>query len=372
MITILLLGYLGGVALAFKVAKIKVSPASVATVVVIGAFLMGGIMVGWKFAAPMTKQVVLRRHVLPIVPGAREMVSKVYVSEGQFVKDGDPLFEIRPDRFQDAVHRAEAELAAAKASVSELEASLAAAEASIKVAKSDSESAKATFDRDSKAQQLSPLAIAELEVETARQTYLVAEANVKTAEATRDQTKASLEVAQHSVDVAKAAVEISKFDLGLCTYRAHCDGQVMNLQINEGTAAASWRFTAMGTVMDMSNTAILAVLPQNMLKHVAPGNPVEIAFKRRPGQFVTGKVDSVIKYTGEGQLLPDRILPTVAKLGSKGYLAVRIHLDDAELARELPLGAAGSVAIYTDVGKPLHLISKLSLRMNAWMNYMPF
>lgn len=372
MITILLFGYLALVLVAFKVIKIRVSPVSVATVVVIGIFLMGGILAGWKFTAPMTKQMVLRRHVLPIVPGLRETVSQVHVTEGQMVQEGDPIFDVLPDRYQDAVDKATAQQAAAEASVSQLEASLAAAEAAIQKAEADTAAAKAKFDMAAKAQQLNPGSIAELSVETAKQGFRVAEAGEKTAAATRDQAKAALEVAQHSVEVAKAAKQVAEFDLGLCTYRAHCDGQVMNMQINEGTNAAAWRFTSMGTVMDMSDTAILAVYPQNVLKHVEAGNPVEIAFKRRPGEVVTGTVDAVIKYTGEGQLLPSRALPSVATLGSKGYLVVRIRIDDEELARELPLGAAGSLAIYTDVGKPFHLISKISVRLNAWMNYAPF
>ena len=37
----------------------------------------------------------------------------------------------------------------------------------------------------------------------------------------------------------------------------------------------------------------------------------------------------------------------------------------------LPLGGAGSVAIYTNSGKPFHLISKVTIRINMWMNYAP-
>jgi hypothetical protein len=64
-------------------------------------------------------------------------------------------------------------------------------------------------------------------------------------------------------------------------------------------------------------------------------------------------------------------IPVIATIGSKGFLAVRIHLDDEQLAKELPLGASGTAAIYTDFATPFHIISKIALRMKAWLYYIP-
>jgi membrane fusion protein (multidrug efflux system) len=33
------------------------------------------------------------------------------------------------------------------------------------------------------------------------------------------------------------------------------------------------------------------------------------------------------------------------------------------------LGAGGTVAIYTDHGKPVHIISKVAIRMKKWLLY---
>ena len=70
--------------------------------------------------------------------------------------------------------------------------------------------------------------------------------------------------------------------------------------------------------------------------------------------------------------MPDGTLPEAANIGSKGFLAVRIRLDDEQLAKELPLGAAGTTTIYSDFGKPFHLISKITIRIKGWMYYLPF
>jgi multidrug resistance efflux pump len=373
MITLLTIGYLVCVVVAFKVIKIKVNPVSVAIAAFLGVVMLGGVTIGWKQAAPMTGQMVLWRRVLQVVPDVREFVSKVHVKPDQKVKKGDLLFDIRPDRFQDAVDEAQAQLTAAKATVSQLEAGVTAAKAAVKKSEADTAASKAELDTALALQKLSVGAIAKLKVEEARQGYRAAQADDKVKEASLKQTQFSLASTKHSVDVAQVSLKTAEFNLERCKYKSPVDGQVVNLQIREGTPVARWRFTGTGTVQDFSDTAILAVFPQNLLKNVKPGNEVEIAFKRRPGQIVTGKVDQIVNYTGEGQLTPSAMVPSAANIGSQGFLVVRIYLDDEELAKELPLGAAGNVAIYTDFGKPFHVITKITVRIKAWVyQLLPF
>ncbi len=136
----------------------------------------------------------------------------------------------------------------------------------------------------------------------------------------------------------------------------------------------TWIKQSQGLFMNTSIPGVVvAVYPQNLLKNVAPGDSVEIAFKSLPGKIADGKVDAVLEWTGEGQLQRETSsqLPIAADRKSKGHLLVRITLDDQELADDLPLGAAGSVAIYTNRGKPFHVISKITVRVKMWMNYLP-
>ncbi len=128
---------------------------------------------------------------------------------------------------------------------------------------------------------------------------------------------------------------------------APSDGQIINWQAVVGTMTVTVITRPQALFMDMTDTVVAAVFPQHLLKNVAAGDAVEIAFKSMPGRIVMGKVDEVLEDTGEGQLEPSAQLPIAADLGSKGFLVVRIHLHNDELARELPLGGVGSVAIYT-------------------------
>ena len=367
MIVLLTICYLCCVLVAFKVIKIKVRPVSVAIAAFIGVIMLGGILIVWKLAAPMTGQMILRRRVLQVVPDVREVVSQVHIKPDQKVKKGDPLFEILPDRFQNAVDQAQAQLTAANATVSQLEAGVKAAEAAVKQSEADTAAAKAELDTALSIAKSEAAAIAKLKVEETQAAYRAAMADDKVKEASLKQAQFSLVAAKQSVDVTKASLNTANFNLTRCTFVSPVDGQVVNWQIREGTPVARWRFTGAGTVQDFADNSILAVFPQNLLTNVKPGNAVEIAFKRRPGQIVTGKVDEIVEYTGEGQFTPNAMLPSAANVGSQGFLVVRIYLDDEELAKELPLGAAGNAAIYTDFGKPFHVITKITVRIKAWV-----
>ncbi len=370
MITVILLGYIACVVIAFKFIKIKVTPTSVAVAVVTGVFMMGGIVIVWKQSAPMTEQMVLTRHVLQIIPDEREFVSKVHVKGNQTVKKGDPLFEIEPDRFQRAVDESTAQLTAAKSKVSELESAVQAAQAAVKKSEADNATAKAELDTALAIKNAQPAAIAKLQVAEAQQKYILTQAGVALVKAQLKESEFTLDSAKHAVDVAQAALNTASFNLERCNYTSQVDGIVMNFQVREGTPVARWRFASVGTIMDLKETAIIAIYPQNLLSNVKAGDKVEVAFTRLRGKIADGKVEAVVPYTGEGQLLPSGNLPIAANLGSKGKLAVLIRLDDNDLAKELPMGAAGAVAIYTDFAQPFHLVSQVTIRIKGWMYFL--
>jgi hypothetical protein len=98
---------------------------------------------------------------------------------------------------------------------------------------------------------------------------------------------------------------------------------------------------------------------------------VEFACKSRPGQLFRGKVDTIIEATGEGQFTTGGKLPSAAKVGSYGFLAVKIRPNEGESANELALGTPCAVAIYTDWGKPFAMISKVAIRMQKWLYFLP-
>src|SRR5262249_40421349 len=106
----------------------------------------------------------------------------------------------------------------------------------------------------------------------------------------------------------------------------------------------------------------------NDLMNVQAGDEVELILDPYPGQLFKAKVENVITATGEGQYAPSGQIPYASKVGSQGALAVKIRLTGAP-PPNLPLGAGGAVAIYTDAGKPVHVISKVVIRIKKWLLY---
>jgi multidrug resistance efflux pump len=374
MLTFILLGYVGIVLLAFTVIKIKVSHRTLGIFALIGILLMGLVVNLWKFSAPMTDKMIVKRNVIPLFSGqeSKELISKIYVPQNQLVKKGTPLFEYdtRPNQY--ALEQAKSQLAAAQAKISELEASVELAAANVAAANANLAYKKSQLDSALTTQKLDPAAIAELEVEVQRENFAAAQAGVEQAEAAQKEAEFALSSAQEAIKATEGQVKSAKLNLEQNVVKAPADGYLTNFQAVEGTMGTPLYYQQQGSFMDMTETVVAAVFPMNVVQHVGPGDHVEIAFKSLPGQIVTGKVDQVLQYTGEGQLNVSGILPEAKSIGSKGMLAVRILLDDPELAKRLPLGGAGTTAIYTGYAKPFQIITKISVRMKMWMNYAPF
>jgi membrane fusion protein (multidrug efflux system) len=373
MITVISICYIGCVVIAFKVIKIKPAPVSIAVATLIGVFILGGVLIGWKFSAPMTGQMVVKRNVIQLLAGqdSKELITKIHVPQEQMVKKGDVLYEVDPRPNQYKVDQLAAQLAVSRENLSQLQAGVEVAAATVEKAQADQAYSKAQLDTAEGIHKDNPAAIAALKVTVQEETYKSAQAAVEQSIASEKEAQFALASAKEAIKATEAQLSTAQLNLAQCVTKAPADGYIMNWQAVEGTMTTTIITSAQGTFMDMSETAIAAVFPQNLLKNVKKGDTVEIAFKSLPGQIAAGKIDAVLEYTGEGQLTPEATLPVAADVGSKGFLVVRILLDDEELAKELPLGGAGTTAIYTQVGKPFHVISKIALRMKAWIYYAP-
>jgi multidrug resistance efflux pump len=189
------------------------------------------------------------------------------------------------------------------------------------------------------------------------------------AEAADRQARFALQIAQSNVPAVQAQLDDALFNLGQCRMTAPEDGYVVNWQVQEGTMVVTVPVGACGTFICTSNTFIAASFPQNHLVNVQPGDEVEVILDPYPGRIFKARVDTVITATGEGQFAPSGNIPDASKVGSQGLLAVKISLTDEVPPANLPLGAGGTVAIYTDHGKPVHIISKVAIRMKKWLLY---
>ncbi len=373
MITLITLCYLGCVYAVFKVIKIKLTSVNIGIAAIVGVFILGGIVIGWNLSSPMTQQMVVTRPVIPLVASqnSKEVIKKIYVKVDQPVKKGDMLYEVDSSTLQYTLKQRTAQLAESKNKILALENAVAVAASKVEQARAVRAAAKAEFDIISGTYKDDSGAVSRLQVDVDKFSYASARAAVDVALSSQESAKFALASARNALPATEAQLRTAQLELDRAITRAPADGHVMNWQASEGTMTTTVASSAQGSFVDMSRTRVVAIYPQNLLRNVASGDVVEIAFKSFPNRIVTAKVDTILEYTGEGQLLTTGVLPVATTIGSKGFLAVRIVLDDDAFARELPLGGAGTTAIYTDIGNPFHSITKIALRMKSLLYNLP-
>ncbi len=383
MIAFLVIVYVAIVLVLFKVLHIKPTAYLIASMIVVGVFMIGGVVVVWTQSAPITDKMVTSQYVVQLVPYVKGQVKTIYAQALQPMKRGELLLEIDPAPYEYTVRQVEAQLATSKANVKQAEAALTTANAAIPNAQANLDKAKAADDLAKTQEQIAlniqradKAAISVLNVAKATQERQEADAAVQQAavgvvqaQASAQQAAAAVQVAQSNVPAVEAQLEDARFNLAQCKMLAPDDGYVVNWQVQIGTMLVPAPLAAAGTFVNVSDTAVAAVFPQNWLSNVEPGNDVEMVLNPYPGRLFRGKVDYVISASGGGQFTTSGTIPNAARIGSDGLYAVRINFSDDAVARKLSLGSGGSATIYTNKGKATHVISKVAIRMKKWLLY---
>ena len=312
--------------LVFGKGLVKKSARNMSIFVAVGVVLVGTIIFVWFTAAPNTKDGRVFQYVIPIVPNVSGQVIEVPAAPLVPMNEGDVIFKIDPFPYQAAVDRFTASIEQANAQ----------------------------------------RRLAQIEVE--RNVGLVQ----KTAAAQRDldRWRAELDGATAAIKSLDAQLANARWELEQTAVRAPHDGYIVNLQLRPGAAARSFAATPAGTFISDEGKEVVASFSQSSIRRVQVGDPAEMVFALFPGEVFSGTVTHVVKATGTAQLTVSGAIPVATGAPAAGRYAVRIALDDPEVLERLPQGAGCSVAVYTNMGKPFHVISKVMMRMNAWMAYL--
>jgi multidrug resistance efflux pump len=115
----------------------------------------------------------------------------------------------------------------------------------------------------------------------------------------------------------------------------------------------------------------IALYMQNELVRVKPGNEAEISFPTHPGRIVKAEVDSIVWAQGQGQLAMSGNLPqTAAAPLPPGRFPVKLTIAERDKEIFLAAGAVGHAAIYTEDGEWSHILRKVIMRVNSYLNYL--
>jgi multidrug resistance efflux pump len=292
----------------------------------VGVVLIASVVFSLYTFSPISGDARVFRYVIPVVPNVKGQVQEVYVEPMTPIKKGNKLFQIDPSIYQFNVKKLQAQI------------------------------------EQYKAQQK----LAEINLERANslvKTNAIAQSDVDTWQANKD-------IAVASINSTQASLDNALWQLNETTVRAPHDGFVPNLQLRPGNYVTSIPLASSMAFVSDESSDILASFSQSAIRRVAIGDAIEITFNTIPGQVYSGKIEKVIKVSSQAQLSATSTLPTLTGMPVNDRWGVRVSLDDAEFAKTLPQGAAGTLAVYTSAGKPMHVISKVTLRIKAWLAYL--
>jgi multidrug resistance efflux pump len=362
--------------------------------------------------APTTSDVRVVNYVVPIVSQVKGRVIEVPVENNRPVKKGDVLFRIDPTPYQNEVNSLEARLTSDEAKVGVDRERLFEAQAKLTDARSSERqlaeqlneatgqvaALRASLDLSKKrvgqnTELVKTGAGNRFDLEQSQTSVEQLTGQIAAARANEQQVREKLDgrvngelasVAQVKAQVATATAQVRVSEAAVATTRAQLDnarwdltqtttvapgnGTMVNVMLRPGFFVSGVAFNEVMTYVD-SEYQILALFDQNELHKVEPGNEAEITLDTYPGRIIKAHVDSIIWAQGQGQIDASGDLPKTTFVSPPGRFPVKLVVAEKDKEVFLAAGARGAAAIYTEHIKPVHLIRKVLLRVESYLDY---
>jgi multidrug resistance efflux pump len=402
---------------------------TIGTAVLGGVAILLFIFVVVQMFHPAAGDARLYAYTTPVVPQVKGMVVEVPVVPNAPLRKGDILFRLEPAPYRFEVDRLEAMLAAANTSVAQLEKQLRAAEASRSGAEADLQAAESDLDRQARetveqakndvararsSQELAAIqkeraeelitadAISQDELDRVRNAFDTADAALRQAESQQRKAEESLRssgprlqsvrdqlrAAQAAEDSARLAFESetggqnpqvrqiaadlsrARWELEQTTVRAPADGYVTQVLLRPGQMATSLPLAPVMVFVHAEAQVLVASFKQNVLANLEVGNEAEMIIDAYPGEVFPVRLQQISPAIAEGQVLASGQLRSTASGAAASRIPVTFTYGDEIAALGLPVGAAGTIAVYTDHWKPFAIMRKIILRIKSWENYL--
>ena len=360
--------------------------------IILSAAITGLLALRQVTANPRTDDAEVFANYIGMAPLVNGPITRLYVSDNQLVKEGDPLFEIDNRPYAYALAHAKSDQQALKGEIGDerriiagkvsgvdvaragalsSEASLERAAASVEQAKADVANAKAAVERADAEQayasnnlhRIEPLLAKQfvtvdqvdqartLEVSRsqashqARSQLALAEAGLAAAEAQYREGQATVieshqqvQQATHNVTTLEpllgevpgkqAAIDTAQYNFDNCRIIAPFSARVTNLTISQGAYATAGQHIF--TLIDTRVWWAIANFRETQLRHIHPGTQADVYVLSRPNVRFKGVVDSV----GFG-VTPDADL--IGTLSQPGLPDVQRTLNWVHLASRFPV-----------------------------------
>ena len=357
----------------FKVFKIPVNQWSLATATLGGIIGIALLLLIMNYNHPFTTNARIYFAVTPVLPAVRGRVIEVPVETNKPLKQGDVLFRIDPKPYEYIVSQKKASLAEAEQNVKQLKSSLDQATAAAERANAQFALAQQNYDRQFELFQKQIIAQATLDtyarnLDTARQSLVGARAEEERA---RLAYTANVDGVNTAVARLTAELADAQYDLDQTVVRAPSEGFVTQVALRPGVyvVPAPLRPAMVFVNTNKKDQELGAAFQQNSLQRVKAGDEAEVAFDAVPGRVFKGKVRNVLDAIAAGQIQATGTLVDFGARTEGGRALAVIDITDDMSDYQIPLGAAGQAAIYTEHWHHVSLLRKILLRMRSWENY---
>ncbi|QDU21978.1 HlyD family secretion protein [Urbifossiella limnaea] len=415
--------------LIFKKYKLlPVTTYTVCTAMLIGASILGVLFVALSIFHPVSHDGRLYAPVVQVVSQVRGVVVEVPFEANQPLKQGDVLFKLDAKPFQIEVDRLRASLAVKNSKFAQLAEQLAAAEATTRQARATLLASESSYDRQLREEHdgakskvvelkerlelataqfgraknsLAQAAMsqgefdrAEANFKTTQQEHSQAEANERLAAEKLRGGSASLESVRQALAAAEAAerkvrtefttqvdgqnpevrettalLERARWDLEQTVVRAPSDGYVPQKLLRPGQMATALGVKPLLAFVTGEKPLLVASFHQRVLSDIKPGLDAEAVFDAYPGRSFKVKVRRTLTAIREGELDTGGQMVTGTPVTAPGYVPVVFDYAEDVSNLNLPVGAAASVAIYTERAHALSILRKIILRIHSWENF---
>lgn len=302
----------------FKIFRIPLTKWTVPTAVLGGIVLIGSLIFTMNYNHPyseVTRSYYVSNPVVPVVTG---QVIDVPVKPNQPLEKGDVLFRLDPLPFENRVKSIKARLVSAQSDLSRISAMT-----------------KRGFG-----------------------------------------TERELDTATAHVDDLRAELNTAEYELEHTIVRAPAKGFVTHMSVRPGMIATRVPLRPLMVFIPDEDYYLTAWMRQNSLLRLTVGEEAEVAFDGLPGQVFKGRVKNVLAVIGEGQVQASSTLVSYTGSPPPGRVPVVIEITDpafAQYRQQMPGGAYGQAALYSEHFHHIAAMRKILLRMASWMNYLfPF
>ncbi len=204
---------------------------------------------------------------------------------------------------------------------------------------------------------------------------------VRARELLRKKVGPQVDVDRYTAEVKQLTAQLDNamYELEETVVRAPGAGYVLGVTLKPGQRVVNMPFRSWMTFVNADLDKVVIGINQNQIRHLREGMPAEITFKVLPGKVFNAHVLSGAPITADAQLAPSGNVPLAPNNQTLPQrYGVVLELDESFKQEGLksmdiastPGGAVGTGAVYTQSAKATHIIRKVMLRMEAWLNYL--